>query len=223
VSQKKGFATPQNQMSNPLRPNQNFAGRGGSFGTFGDKIPKNTVGFGAKPQFGSVRRCFECNSPDTPPAALGGCRTLSQPHWESVQHSLAALGEFLTLPQPHWEGVRHSLSRIGRVSDTPPAALVECRTLSQPHWESVQHSLSCIGRVSDTPQPHWESVRHCQKHTRTHARTHARTHTFNGPFSRTTQVNRYQKVIPIWIFKRQLKNFLFSTSIPIEGTHVFCA
>jgi len=64
VSQKKGIAAPQNQVSNPLRPNQNFAGRGGSFGTFGDKIPRNTVGFGAKPQFGSVRRCFECNSPD---------------------------------------------------------------------------------------------------------------------------------------------------------------
>ena len=64
VSQKKGLATPQNQMSNPLRPNQHFAGGGGSFGTFGDKSPRNTVGFGAKPQFGSVRRCFVCNSPD---------------------------------------------------------------------------------------------------------------------------------------------------------------
>ena len=64
MSQKKGLATPQNQMSNPLRPNQHFAGGGGSFGTFGDKSPRNTVGFGAKPQFGSVRKCSECNSPD---------------------------------------------------------------------------------------------------------------------------------------------------------------
>ena len=64
VSQKRGFATSQNQMSSLLRPNQNFAGRGGFFGIFGDTSPRNTVGFGAKPQFGSVRRCFECNSPD---------------------------------------------------------------------------------------------------------------------------------------------------------------
>ena len=27
-------------------------------------MPRNSGGFGAKPQFGSVRRCFECNSPD---------------------------------------------------------------------------------------------------------------------------------------------------------------
>ena len=64
VSQNRGFATSQNQMSSLLRPNQNFAGRGGFFGIFGDTSPRNTVGFGAKPQFGSVRRCFECNSPD---------------------------------------------------------------------------------------------------------------------------------------------------------------
>ena len=65
VSQKRGFATSQNQMSSLLRPNQNFAGRGGFFGIFGDTSPRNTVGFGAKPcKFGSVRRCFECNSPD---------------------------------------------------------------------------------------------------------------------------------------------------------------
>jgi len=30
-------------------------------------------------------------------------------------------------------------------------------------------------------------------HTHTHARTHAHTHTFNGPFSGTTRVSRYQK------------------------------
>jgi len=30
-------------------------------------------------------------------------------------------------------------------------------------------------------------------HARTHARTHAHTHTFNGSFSRTTRVSRYQK------------------------------
>jgi len=132
---------------------------------------------------------------DTPPAALGGCPTLSQPHWESVQQSL---------------------SRIGRL----PAALGECPTLFQPHWESVQQSLSRIGRL---PAALGEclTLSNTRMHARTHARTHA--HTFNGPFSRTTQVNRYQKVIPIWIFKRQLKNFLFSTSIPVEGTHVFCA
>jgi len=64
VSQKKGLATSQNQMSNPLRPNQHFVGRGGSFGTFGDKSPRSTVSFGAKPEFGSVRRCFVCNSFD---------------------------------------------------------------------------------------------------------------------------------------------------------------
>jgi len=59
-----GLAAPQNQISNPLRPNQNFAARGGSSGAFGDKIPRNTVGFGAKPQFGSVLRRFECSSTD---------------------------------------------------------------------------------------------------------------------------------------------------------------
>ena len=48
MSQKKGLATPQTQMSNLLRPNQHFTGRGRSFGTFGDKSPRNTVGFGAK-------------------------------------------------------------------------------------------------------------------------------------------------------------------------------
>ena len=39
-----------------------------------------------------------------------------------------------------------------------------------------------------------------ENYTRTHARTHAHTHThththtFNGPFSRTTWVGRYQKI-----------------------------
>jgi len=55
VSQKKGFATPQNQMSNLLRLNQNFTGRRGTFSAFGDKSPRDTVGFSAKAQFGSVR------------------------------------------------------------------------------------------------------------------------------------------------------------------------
>jgi len=30
-------------------------------------------------------------------------------------------------------------------------------------------------------------------YTNTHAHTHTHTHTFNGPFSRTTRVSRYQK------------------------------
>jgi len=41
-------------------------------------------------------------------------------------------------------------------------------------------------------------------HAGTHARTH--THTFNGPFSGTTQVSRYQKgktKKPIWILLKQ--------------------
>jgi len=37
----------------------------------------------------------------------------------------------------------------------------------------------------------------------THTHTHTHTHTFNGPFSRTTRVSRYQKVKPIWILQKQ--------------------
>ena len=37
----------------------------------------------------------------------------------------------------------------------------------------------------------WNIVTHT--HTHTHARTHTHTHPFNGPFSGTTQVSRYQK------------------------------
>jgi len=33
--------------------------------------------------------------------------------------------------------------------------------------------------------------------------SHTHTHTFNGPFSRTTQVSRYQKGKPIWILLKQ--------------------
>jgi len=34
-------------------------------------------------------------------------------------------------------------------------------------------------------------------------KTHTHTHPFNGPFSGTTQVSRYQKVKPIWILLKQ--------------------
>jgi len=33
--------------------------------------------------------------------------------------------------------------------------------------------------------------------------THTHTHTFNGPFSGTARVSRYQKVKPIWILLKQ--------------------
>ena len=33
--------------------------------------------------------------------------------------------------------------------------------------------------------------------------THTHTHQFNGPFSGTTPVSRYQKVKPIWILLKQ--------------------
>jgi len=36
-----------------------------------------------------------------------------------------------------------------------------------------------------------------------HIRTHTHTHTFNGPFSGTTWVSRYQKGKPIWILLKQ--------------------
>ena len=39
------------------------------------------------------------------------------------------------------------------------------------------------------------------RHTHTHTHTH--THPFNGPFSGTTQVSRYQKGKPIWILLKQ--------------------
>ena len=36
-----------------------------------------------------------------------------------------------------------------------------------------------------------------------HTHTHIHTHPFNGPFSRTTQVSRHQKVKPTWILLKQ--------------------
>jgi len=39
--------------------------------------------------------------------------------------------------------------------------------------------------------------------TKVHPRQHTHTHTFNGPFSGTTRVSRYQKGKPIWILLKQ--------------------
>jgi len=38
--------------------------RGGSPGATGNNNLRNTTGFGKRPQLGSIRICFECNSPD---------------------------------------------------------------------------------------------------------------------------------------------------------------
>ena len=67
LGQKRIPVATQSQMSIPMRHgNQTFASRGGLSGAFGDKGPKTPVGFGNRSQLGpgSVRRCFECNSPD---------------------------------------------------------------------------------------------------------------------------------------------------------------
>jgi len=54
-----------------------------------------------------------------------------------------------------------------------------------PHSQTVVVSFFLGGGDLDTTHTHTHT------HARTHAHTH--THTFNGPFSGTTQVGRYQK------------------------------
>jgi len=44
---------------------------------------------------------------------------------------------------------------------------------------------------------------HTHARTHAHTHTHTHTHTFNGPLYRTTRVNRYQKVKPMWIIRNQ--------------------
>jgi len=49
-------------------------------------------------------------------------------------------------------------------------------------------------------QTHAASIKYYVTITRTHARTHTRMCTFNGPFSGTTQVSRYQNGATIMDF-----------------------
>ena len=59
--------------------------------------------------------------------------------------------------------------------------------------------------------------------TKTHTHTH--THTFNGPFSRTTRVSRYQKGKPVWILLKQewqwhqLGHMQVCTSLQTDNHH----
>ena len=57
--------------------------------------------------------------------------------------------------------------------------------------------------VSTRIHTHTHTHRHRHRHAHTHAHAHTHTHTFNGPFSWTTRVSRYQKGKPIWILLKQ--------------------
>jgi len=46
-------------------------------------------------------------------------------------------------------------------------------------------------------------INYCKTRYYWRARAHTHTHTFNGPFSGTTRVSRYQKGKPIWILLEQ--------------------
>ena len=79
----------QNQMSTPMRhENQSF---GGSSGAYGDKNLRNPVGSSNKSQLGSVRRCFECNSPDHIRANCPHVQTGSNVG-NTAQHKIAQSG-----------------------------------------------------------------------------------------------------------------------------------
>jgi len=74
---------------------------------------------------------------------------------------------------------------------------------------NFRHQLKCkfYNRATTNDnglgQNNWIHIQFTHTHAQAHARTHTHTQPFNGPFSGTTQVSRYQKGKPIWILLKQ--------------------
>jgi len=64
----------------------------------------------------------------------------------------------------------------------------------------ISLTLACDGIRQEVQVLRWTHAHQLTDYT--HTLTH-NTHTFNGPFSGTTQVGRYEKVKPIWILLKQ--------------------
>ena len=69
-------------------------------------------------------------------------------------------------------------------------SLSACKAVARCSWAYSSADSPCRSRTSSM---NCCSCNTPHTHTHTHTRTHTHTHTFNGPFSGTTQVSRYQK------------------------------
>ena len=83
------------------------------------------------------------------------------------------------------------LASFFRASKTCPDV---SRRFINPCWVQMLHAVQALHQQGNVPSfPHSNASGSVHSVPHTHARTHAHTHTFNGPFSGTTQVSRYQK------------------------------